>query len=72
MTSSQIRFLRLHQTALVERTQAIFQGAMIRATSACGQSAAVTIDEVAELIRAGLLVQSHGLSFTAAQGAQAA
>lgn len=63
MTPSQERFLRLHQRRLVERTQPIFQGAMVRATSDKGEHATVRLDELEDLIGAGLMAQGWGGSF---------
>lgn len=60
MTNEQLRFLRLHQSRIVERTQAIFQGAMVRATSDRGEHATVRLDELESLIGAGLLAPTHG------------
>jgi hypothetical protein len=63
MTPEQLRFLRLHQSRLVERTQPIFRGAMVRATSDRGEHATVRIDELEGLIGAGLLAEGLGGSF---------
>jgi hypothetical protein len=64
MTEQQLRFLRLHQSRIVERTQAIFQGAMVRATSDKGEHATVRLDELEDLIGAGLLAPAWGGAFT--------
>lgn len=64
LTNDQLRFLRLHQRHLVERTQAIFQGAMVRATTDRGRTATVRIDELEILLEAGVMAQAHGGAFT--------
>jgi DNA replicative helicase MCM subunit Mcm2 (Cdc46/Mcm family) len=64
MTDDQLRFLRLHQRHLVERTQAIFQGAMVRAVSDRGVTATVRLDELETLLEAGVMTQAHGGAFT--------
>lgn len=64
MTPSQERFLRMHQSRIVERTQAIFQGAMVRATSDRGEHATVRIDELEGLVHSGLLAPAWGGAFT--------
>jgi hypothetical protein len=63
VTREQERFLRLHQRRLVERTQPIFQGAMVRATSDRGETATVRIDELEALVGAGLLAPAWGGAF---------
>ncbi|WP_448043764.1 hypothetical protein [Bradyrhizobium liaoningense] len=64
MTDSQRAFLRLHQCRIVERTQAIFQGAMVRATSDRGEHATVSLDELEDLVHSGLLAPAWGGAFT--------
>ena len=63
VSDDQLRFLRLHQSRLVERTQPIFQGAMVRATSDRGEHATVRLDELESLIAGGLLAPSWGGAF---------
>jgi hypothetical protein len=58
-----LRFLRLHQRRLVERTQPIFQGAMVRATSDRGEHVTVRLDELEGLIGAGLLAPAWSGAF---------
>lgn len=64
MTNDQLRFVRLHQRHLVERTQAIFQGAMVRAVSDRGVTAAVRLDELEDLLERGVLARAWGGAFT--------
>ena len=63
LTQDQLRFIRLHQRYFVERWQALFGGATIRATSDRGITAAVRLDELEDLIGAGLLQPGWGGSF---------
>jgi hypothetical protein len=63
MTQDALRFIRLHQRHLVERTEALFQGAMVRARSDRGVTATVTLGEVEGLIAAGLIAPGWGGSF---------
>jgi hypothetical protein len=58
-----IRFIRLHQRHFVERWQAVFQGAMVRATTDRGVTATVRLDELEGLVEAGLLAPGWGGSF---------
>jgi hypothetical protein len=67
VTPDQLRFLRLHQSRVVERTQELFQGAMVRATSDRGEHATVRLDELESLIGAGLLAPAWGGAFTVTQ-----
>lgn len=64
LTDQQLRFLRLHQCRVVERTQALFQGAMVRATSDRGEHATVRLDELEGLVHSGLLAPAWGGAFT--------
>ncbi|MGJ5032323.1 hypothetical protein ACQR1I_36180 [Bradyrhizobium sp. HKCCYLS2038] len=63
LTTDQLRFLRLHQRHIVERTSAIFGGAMVRAVSG-NLSATVRLDELEGLIGAGVLAPAWGGAFT--------
>ena len=58
-----IRFIRLHQRYFVEKWQAVFQGAMVRATTDHGVTATVRLDELEGLVEAGLLQPGWGGSF---------
>lgn len=64
LTTDQLRFIRLHQRHLVERTQVIFQGAMVRAVSDRGVTATVRLDELESLLADGVMAQAHGGAFT--------
>lgn len=64
ITTDQLRFVRLHQRCLVERTQALFQGAMVRAVSDRGIAATVRLDELEDLVHAGLLAPTWGGAFS--------
>lgn len=63
LPDSALRFLRLHQRYFVERWQAIFQGAMVRATTDRGVTATVRLDELERMVEAGLLRPGWGGSF---------
>lgn len=58
-----IRFIRLHQRHFVEKWQAVFQGAMVRATTDRGVTATVRLDELEGMISAGLVQPGWGGSF---------
>lgn len=68
ISGDQLRFLRLHQRHLVERTQTLFGGAMVRAVSDQGVSATVRLDELEGLVHGGLLVPTHGAFVCTEQG----
>lgn len=59
-----LRFIRLHQRHFVEKWQAIFGGAMVRASTDRGVTATVRLDELESLIEAGFLRPGWGGSFT--------
>lgn len=63
LSTDQLRFIRLHQRHFVERWQAIFQGAMVRATSDRGVTATVSLDDLEGMVSAGLVAQGWGGSF---------
>lgn len=63
LTDTALRFIRLHQRHFVEKWQAIFNGAMVRATTDRGVTATVTVDELQSLVEAGLLQPDYGGSF---------
>ena len=63
MNDTAIRFIRLHQRHFVEKWQAVFQGAMVRATTDRGVTATVRLDELEALLSEGLLQPGWGGSF---------
>jgi hypothetical protein len=63
ISTDALRFLRLHQRYLVEKYQTLFNGAMVRATTDRGITASVSVDDLEELLSAGLLQPSWGGSF---------
>lgn len=71
LSPEQLRFLRLHQDHFVERTQKLFEGAMIRATSTGGKTATIRLDELESLVGAGLMRPDWGGAFkVTVEGAQ--
>lgn len=64
LTHDALRFIRLHQRHFVEKWQAIFGGAMVRASTDRGVTATVRLDELESLIEAGFLQPGWGGSFT--------
>lgn len=69
--SDALRFIRLHQRHFVERWQALFGGAMVRATSDRGVTATVRLETVEALIAAGLLQPGWGGSFNLTEAGKA-
>lgn len=68
MTIDQLRFIRLHQRCLVAETRELFQGAMVRAVSDRGISATLRLDELEDLINAGLVAPRNGAFAVTEQG----
>lgn len=68
MTTDQLRFIRLHQRYLVAETRELFQGAMVRARSDRGITATLRLDELEDLIAAGLVAPRNGAFAVTEQG----